>query len=65
MMMDRLEKAVKLDPDDMEVKMTGRKDETTEAELRSKRIDELVAKIVLLGQKRGRPKKFESFDEAA
>jgi hypothetical protein len=37
MMVDRLEKAVKTDPDDMEVKMTGRKDETTEADLRSKK----------------------------
>lgn len=61
----RLDKAVKLDPNDMEVTLTGRKDETPEAELKAKRVQDLVAKFIMLGQKRGRPKKNDEADNAA
>ncbi len=50
----------------MEVLLTGREDNSTEAETKSKRVHEMVAKLVCLGKKRGRPKQEEeSYEEAA
>lgn len=54
---DRLNKAIKLDEKDMEVILIGRKDETKDADIKYKNVQDLVAKICLLGQKRGRPRK--------
>ena len=54
---DRLNKAIKLDEDTMEVILIGRKDETKDADTKYKNVQDLVAKICLLGQKRGRPQK--------
>lgn len=62
----KLNKVIKLNETDMEVILIGRKDDTKNADTKYKNVQELVAKMCLLGQKRGRPKKeSEVFDAAA
>jgi hypothetical protein len=61
----KISKALKLNEDDMEMILLGRVDDSIDADLRHKRVQELVAKIILLGKKRGRPKQDEESHEAA
>lgn len=54
--------AVDLDDDGMIVELVGVADNSDDAEARRERVQTLIAKIILLGQTRGRPRK-EANDE--
>lgn len=49
--------AVDLDDDGMIAELVGVADNSNDAEARRERVQTLIAKIILLGQKRGRPRK--------
>ena len=61
----RCEKATKLDQNGMAVEFVGLKDESAKAEERTARIQNAVTQMVLLGKKKGRPRKEETADEDA
>ena len=54
--------AVDLDDEGMIVELVGVADNSEDAEVRRERVQTLIAKIILLGQTRGRPRK-EANDE--
>lgn len=54
--------AVDFDEDEMTVELIGVPDTSEDAEARRERVEKLIAKIILLGQTRGRPRK-EILDE--
>ncbi len=54
--------AVDYDDDSMTVELIGVPDSSEDAEARCERVEKLIAKIILLGQTRGRPPK-EDLDE--
>lgn len=54
--------ALDFDKEKMKVELIGIPDTSEEAEARRDRVDKLVAKIILLGQAKGRPRK-ETFNE--
>lgn len=58
-------KALNIKNDDVNVELIGMIDNSPTAEIKSERVQELVTKIILLGQKRGRPKLKEESDEIA
>ena len=49
--------AVDFDEDDMKVELIGVVDTSEDAEARRERVEKLVARIILLGQTKGRPRK--------
>lgn len=55
--------AVDFDEEEMKVELIGIPDTTEEAEARRERVEKLVARIILLGQTRGRPRKEISNEE--
>lgn len=61
----KISKALKLNPEEIEVVLVGRDDNSMTGEARHKRVQESVAKMILLGKKRGRPSKEEESNEAA
>ena len=59
-------KAVKLEQTDMKIELACTEDNSAEAEARSANVQDLVSKMILLGNKKGRPKKEEEqYDVAA
>ena len=58
-------KALNIKNDDVNVELIGMIDNSPTGEIKSERVQELVTKIILLGQKRGRPKLKEESDEIA
>ena len=58
-------KALDIKNDDTVVELIGLIDNSPNAEMKSERVQELVTKIILLGQKRGRPSTKEESDEIA
>ncbi len=55
--------AVDLDDEGMTVELIGVPDNSEDADARRERVEKLVAKIILLGQTRGRPRREESYEE--
>lgn len=55
--------AVDFDDEGMMVELIGVPDNSEDADARRERAEKLVAKIILLGQTRGRPRKEESDEE--
>ncbi len=55
--------AVDFDDEEMLVELIGVPDHSEDAEARRERVEKLIAKIVLLGQTRGRPKREDSDEE--
>ncbi|GEM_PF-2572704 len=49
--------AVDFDEDDMKVELIGIVDTSEDAEARRERVEKLLARIILLGQTKGRPRK--------
>ncbi len=49
--------AVDFDEDDMKVELIGLVDTSEDAEARRERVEKIVARIILLGQTKGRPRK--------
>ena len=61
-----ISRALKFREEDIEVELTGREDDSIDAEARHNRVQNMVAKMVCLGRKRGRPsQEEESYEEAA
>ena len=58
-------KAVKLEQTDMKIELIETVDKSLEAEARSANVQDLVSKMILLGNKKGRPKKEEEQYEIA
>ena len=59
-------RALKFREEDIEVDLTGREDDSVDAEARQHRVQNMVAKMVSLGRKRGRPsQEEESYEEVA
>lgn len=58
-------KAVKLEKTDMKIELIETVDKSSEAEARSANVQDLVSKMILLGNKKGRPKKEEEQYEIA
>ena len=50
-------KAVKLEQTDMKIELIETVDKSPEAETKSANVQDLVSKMILLGNKKGRPKK--------
>ncbi len=48
---------------DRSVELHGLKDESPEAESRSQRIQDTIAQMIVLGQKKGRPRKDDTLHE--
>ena len=62
----KISKAIKLNCDGMKIEIVETVDLSPEAEACSQRVQELVEKMIVLGNKKGRPKKDdESYDDAA
>jgi hypothetical protein len=61
----KISKALKLNPDEMEVILIGREDNSMNGEAKYKRVQASIAKMILLGKKRGRPNKEEESNEVA
>lgn len=62
----KISRALKFREEDIEVNLIGREDNSNDAEARFNRVQDMVAKMVSLGRKRGRPKhEEESYEEAA
>ena len=59
------EPALELDEKEMQVELIAVPDESKYAEARDERVEMLIAKIILLGQQRGRPRKDTSDEIAA
>ncbi|HEY8271339.1 MAG TPA: hypothetical protein VIG33_10670 [Pseudobdellovibrionaceae bacterium] len=59
------EPALELDEEDMKVELVAVTDESKNAEARTERVEMLIAKVILLGQQRGRPRKDTSDEIAA
>lgn len=55
--------AVDFDDEGMTVELIGVPDNSEDADARRERVEKLVAKIILLGQARGRPRREESDEE--
>lgn len=55
--------AVDFDEEEMTVELIGIPDTSEDAEARRERVEKLIAKIILLGQTRGRPRKEISDEE--
>lgn len=55
--------AVDFDEEEMNVELIGVLDTSEDAEARRERVEKLVAKIILLGQTRGRPRKEALYEE--
>lgn len=55
--------AVDFDEEEMTVELIGVADTSEDAEARRERVEKLIAKIILLGQTRGRPRKEISDEE--
>lgn len=55
--------AVDFDEGEMTVELIGVPDTSEDAEARRERVEKLIAKIILLGQTRGRPRKEVSDEE--
>lgn len=55
--------AVDFDDEEMIVELIGVPDTSEDAETRRERVEKLIAKIILLGQTRGRPRKEISDEE--
>lgn len=55
--------AVDFDNEGMTVELIGVPDTSEDAEARRERVEKLIAKIILLGQTRGRPRKEISDEE--
>ena len=55
--------AVDFDDEGMTVELIGVPDNSEDADARRERVKKLVAKIILLGQTRGRPRREESYEE--
>lgn len=55
--------AVDFDEKEMKVELIGVSDTSEDAEAKRQRVAKLVAKIILLGQTRGRPRKEISHEE--
>lgn len=59
-------RALKIDEADARVELIGLIDHELDAEMQSARVQELVNKMILLGQKKGRPRREEEdHDEIA